>query len=83
MDNWAKELVLKKEMRKVDITPFVGKELRKLKKSLSSVEYKRFIDIAYQKSVAEREEEQRLYKEWIKMGQPSREEWEKKQNARS
>ena len=55
MDDWAKELVLKREMRKVDIAPFVGKELKKLKKSLSPAEYKRFLDITYQKSVAERE----------------------------
>ena len=31
------------------------KELKKLRKSLSSEEYKRFLDITYQKSVAERE----------------------------
>ena len=55
MDDWAKELVLKREMRKMDIAPFVGKELKKLRKSLSSEEYKRFLDITYQKSVAERE----------------------------
>jgi hypothetical protein len=45
MDDWAKELVLKREMRKMDIAPFVGKELKKLRKSLSSEEYKRFLDI--------------------------------------
>ena len=54
MDEWAKELVLKKEMRKVDITPFVGKELKKLKKSLSPVEYKRFMELTYDKARLER-----------------------------
>ena len=54
MDDWAKELVLKREMRKVDITPFVGKELRKLKKSLSSAEYKRFMELTYDKARLER-----------------------------
>ena len=88
MDNWAKETVLNRELRKIDIRQpqnlkYFTKEFRKFKKSVSEKEYKCFIDIAYQKAVAERKEEQRLYEEWIKMGQPSREEWEKKQNARS
>jgi hypothetical protein len=88
MDNWAKETTLKRELRKIDISQpenlkYFRKEFKKFKRSVSETEYKCFIDIAYQKSVAEREEEQKLYKEWIKMGQPSREEWEKKQNARS
>jgi len=55
MDDWAKKMALKKGMRKVDGTPFSGKELRKLKKSLSPVEYKRFLDITYQRAEAERE----------------------------
>ena len=54
MDDWAKELVLKREMRKVDIAPFVGKELKKLKKSLSPEEYKRFMELTYDKSRLER-----------------------------
>jgi hypothetical protein len=54
MDDWAKELVLKKEMRKVDATPFFGKELRKLRKSLSSVEYKKFMELTYDKARLER-----------------------------
>jgi len=49
MDDWAKELVLKKEMRKVDAAPFFGKELKKLKQSLSPVEYKRFVELSYDK----------------------------------
>ena len=54
MDDWAKELVLKREMRKVDIVPFVGKELKKLKKSLSSEEYKKFMELTYDKARLER-----------------------------
>ena len=54
MDDWAKELVLKREMRKVDIAPFVGKELKKLKKSLSSAEYKRFMELTYDQARLER-----------------------------
>jgi len=54
MDDWAKELVLKREMRKMDIAPFVGKELKKLKKSLSPVEYKRFMELTYDKARLER-----------------------------
>jgi hypothetical protein len=54
MDDWAKEIALKKELRKVDGTPFIGKELKKLKKSLSPVEYKRFLDITYQRVRVER-----------------------------
>jgi len=54
MDNWAKELVLKKEMRKVDATLFFGKELKKLKKSLSPVEYKRFMELTYDKAKLEK-----------------------------
>ena len=54
MDDWAKELVLKREMRKVDIAPFVGKELKKLKKSLSSAEYKRFMELSYDQARLER-----------------------------
>mgnify|MGYP003147321689 CR=1 FL=1 len=57
MDEWAKEIVLKKEMRKVDIAPFFGKELKKLKKSLSPVEYKRFIELSYDKARLERRRE--------------------------
>ena len=88
MDDWAKELILKRELRKIDIRQpqnlkYFTKEFRKFKKSVSAKEYKCFIDIAYQKSIAERKEEQKLYEEWIKMGQPSYEEWEKKRNARS
>lgn len=59
MDDWAKEIVLKREMRKMDIAPFVGKELKKLRKSLSYAEYKRFLDITYEKSVAERKANER------------------------
>jgi len=47
MDKWAKKMALKKEMRKVDGTPFIGKELKKLKKSLSPKEYKKFIELTY------------------------------------
>jgi len=54
MDDWAKELVLKKEMRKVDAAPFFGKELKKLKKSLSTVEYKRFMELTYDKARVEK-----------------------------
>jgi len=54
MDDWAKELVLKREMRKVDATLFFGKELKKLKKSLSSAEYKRFMELTYDKARLER-----------------------------
>ena len=54
MDDWAKELVLKREMCKVDIAPFVDKELKKLKKSLSSAEYKRFMELTYDKARLER-----------------------------
>ena len=54
MDDWAKELVLKREMRKVDATLFFGKELKKLKKSLSSAEYKRFMELSYDQARLER-----------------------------
>ena len=54
MDDWAKETVLKREMRNVDIVPFVGKELKKLKKSLSSEEYKKFMELTYDKARLER-----------------------------
>ena len=54
MDDWAKELVLKREMRKMDIAPFVGKELKKLRKSLSSAEYKRFMELSYDQARLER-----------------------------
>ena len=54
MDDWAKELVLKREMRKMDSAPFVGKELRKLRKSLSSEEYKKFMELTYDQARLER-----------------------------
>ena len=54
MDDWAKESVLKREMRKMNIAPFVGKELKKLKKSLSSAEYKRFMELSYDQARLER-----------------------------
>ena len=54
MDDWAKELVLKREMRKMNIAPFVGKELKKLKKSLSSAEYKRFMELSYDQARLEK-----------------------------
>ena len=54
MDDWVKEIVLKREMRKVDATPFFGKELKKLKKSLSSAEYKRFMELTYDQARLER-----------------------------
>ena len=54
MDDWAKELVLKREMRKMNIAPFVGKELKKLKKSLSSEEYKRFMELSYDQARLEK-----------------------------
>jgi len=54
MDDWAKELVLKREMRKMNIAPFVGKELKKLKKSLSPAEYKKFMELTYDKARVEK-----------------------------
>jgi len=38
----------------VDAAPFFGKELKKLKKSLSSAEYKRFMELTYDKARVEK-----------------------------
>ena len=59
MDDWANEMVLQRELRKIDISrpenlKYFKKEFRKFKRSVSEKEYKRFIEIAYQKAIAER-----------------------------
>ena len=65
MDRWAQEIVLQREMNKIDIsTPenikHYRKELRKFKRSVSQKEYKRFLDLTYQQAVIDREREKKL-----------------------
>jgi len=65
MDRWAQEMVLQREMNKIDISApenikHYRKELRKFKRSVSKKEYKRFLDLTYHQAMTEREIEKRL-----------------------
>ena len=65
MDRWAQEMILQRELRKIDIsTPenikHYRKELTKFKRSVSKKEYKRFLDLTYQQAVIDREREKKL-----------------------
>ena len=59
MDDWANEIALKKELRKIDVSrpeniKHYRKELRKFRRSVSEKEYQRYLEITYQRSVAEK-----------------------------
>ena len=83
-----KNLVLTNALKKIDIhkdgnLKHWRKAFAEFRKSVPKKVFKRFLEITYEKHKQEKIREQELFQEWLDLGQPTREEWEKIRNERS
>jgi hypothetical protein len=88
MDGWYKNLILKNALKKIDIRKdgnlkYWRKAFSEFRKSVPKKVFKRFLEITYEKHKQEKIREQELFQEWLDLGKPTREEWEKIRNERS
>ncbi len=88
MDKWIKNLVLTNALNKIDIhkdgnLKHWRKAFSEFRKSVPKKVFKRFLEITYEKHRQEKIREKELFQEWLDLGQPTREEWEKIRNERS
>ena len=88
MDKWIKNLVLTNALNKIDIhkdgnLKHWRKAFAEFRKSVPKKVFKRFLEITYEKHRQEKIREKELFQEWLDLGQPTREEWEKIRNERS